>query len=62
MALSLGKKDTKAGITAGLGITLRLKTKTTTKTNMDTAATNRNINLSVILIQRFIVLTQFFSY
>ena len=51
MALSLGKKDTNSGITAGFGITLRLKIKTTTNTKMDTAATKRNINLSVILLE-----------
>jgi len=51
MALSLGKKDTNDGVTAGLGITFKLKTKTTTNTKMDTAATNRNINLSVIFLK-----------
>ena len=50
IALSLGKKDTNSGITAGFGITLRLKIKTTTNTKMDTAATKRNINLSVIFL------------
>jgi hypothetical protein len=50
MALSLGKKIAKDGTTAGLGSTLRLNTNTTKNTNIDTAATKRNMNLSVILI------------
>jgi len=49
MALSFGKKMAKDGTTAGLGNILRLSTNTTTKTNTDTAATKRNINLSVMV-------------
>jgi hypothetical protein len=49
IALSFGKKIVNDGTTAGLGSILRLKTNTSKHTNMDTAATKRNINLSVIL-------------
>ena len=50
IALSFGRYGVKAGITAGAGIILRFKMITTTNTNMDMAATNRNINLSVMML------------
>jgi hypothetical protein len=51
IALSFGKNIENDGITAGLGRILRLSINTTRNTNKDTAATKRNINLSVIFIR-----------
>jgi len=50
MALSFGKKGVNEGSVAGPGNTLRFNNTTTANTNTDTAATNRNINLSVMLL------------
>ena len=49
MAFSLGKRCANEGTTSGAGIMRLFNIKTTANTNMDTAATNRNINLSVML-------------
>jgi hypothetical protein len=50
MAFSLGKRCANDGTTSGAGIMRLFNIKTTANTNMDTAATNRNINLSVIFL------------
>ena len=44
-----GRKCVKVGTTAGAGMICLFKIKTTAKTKIDMAATNRNINLSVII-------------
>ena len=48
-AFSFGKNGVKEGMVSGVGKIFLLRINTTTNTNMDTAATNRNINLSVMM-------------
>ena len=50
IAFSLGKKCANDGTTVGAGIRCLFKITTTANTNTDIAATNRNINLSVMAI------------
>ena len=49
IAFSLGKNGVNDGIKSSPGITFRLRSNTTTNTKIDTAATKRNINLSVMI-------------
>jgi hypothetical protein len=51
MALSFGRYNVNEGVTSGTGKIFLLRITTTANTNMDTAATKRNINLSVIFIR-----------
>jgi hypothetical protein len=51
IALSRGRYGVKAGGVAGPGIKWRFSIITTAITNMVTPATNRNMNLSVMLLE-----------
>ena len=50
MAFSFGKKGVNDGVTVGTGKIFLLRIRTIKKTPTETAATKRNINLSVITV------------
>jgi hypothetical protein len=50
MAFNFGRYTINDGIVAGAGIRCLFKISTTKKTKMETAATNLNINLSVMFL------------